>query len=555
MTLRLSMMEGEFALDCEEFERAVVRDAPDRHWEPTLRMWVLPVNEPNAIWLDANVNKKDMDVEASLEILRMFVDDDDLPTFPVEHVFKLEPMDHQFLAINKAWTKPNFALIMEMGTGKTFVVINLALARFFAGQIKHFIVVCPTAIKYVWVWEFEKFANKDSYEIHICESSAAGKRRTHAFMDEESDKLKVMVVGVEAISQGGAYADSLRFVRDVPSMMAIDESSRIKNYKSMRTNRCIDIGQFCDYRVIMTGTPISQGIEDLFAQYRFLDWQIAGFKNFFSFRHRHCMMGGFEGKAIVGYANTDELLEKLNPFTYSVLKSECMDLPPKVYEVVYATPTPAQNKAFKDLRDFMQAEDGELTIEVDTVLERLIRYQQIAGGMFPYDEEGAQQTSITPISGVNPKMKVLADILESIPKHEKVIIWARFRPEIQLINDYIADNANDGRYAVQFHGGVSETDRELAVAKFMSDDDCGFFIANQQTGGMGITLTSATYVIYYSNSFSYQDRIQSEDRCHRKGQEFKVTYFDITLDHKCDKMIMAALERKQSMAQYVINRI
>jgi SNF2 family DNA or RNA helicase len=321
----------------------------------------------------------------------------------------------------------------------------------------------------------------------------------------------------------------------------------IKNPKSIRTDNATAIGGLCDRRMILTGTSTTQGIEDLFAQFRYLDWRIIGNKSFFSFKARYCITGGYQNRSIVGYQNQDDLLTKISPYTFIVSKDEMLDLPEQVYEQVFVEPTVEQSRALKDLGDpFMMATTiDEIELVVETVLERMLRYQQIVGGHFPIGE-GAK---VMAMPGKNPKMNAVMEIIDGLRPNDKVIIWARFVAETNMIYNYLEDKHPGS--ACLYVGSTPSENRRHILEAFQTDPKVRFFVSNQTVGGAGITLTAASTTIYYSNTFSYKDREQSEGRNHRKGQDNKVTYFDIVMKHKIDRMIIDALRRKKSIDQYV----
>lgn len=471
---------------------------------------------------------------------------------PSRGVFKypdgFAPMQHQTDAMRKAWNKTEFALFMEMGCGKTFTTIALAGHRYNNYQINAVLVIVPTPIKPVWEWEVDKMSPVPAV-VHVHESG--GNAATEAFTNTTfEDKLKYLVIGVEALSQGKAHELALDFVKKHDCLTVVDESSRIKNSEAARTKKTTRCGDSAEYRMILTGTPITQGLIDLFGQFRFLGQHIIGLKSFFVFRNMYCIMGGFQGKKVLGYQREDELMDKIAPYVYQVKKEECLDLPDKVFRKIEVLPTKEQVAAMKELKDFFETEQNGDILTVSTVLDRMTRFQQILGGNFPFaNEEGGY--NVKPIQGKNPKMDAMLEDIEDLPHDAKVIIWARFRPEIdQIAKRLRAVYGEDS--VIEYHGGIPESERKASIPRFQSrDDKSRFFIANQATAGMGITLTVATFAYYYSNSFSLEQRMQSEDRNHRKGQTNKCTYVDIWCKADADLMIGRALDSKMDLAMMV----
>lgn len=455
-----------------------------------------------------------------------------------------------------------FALFHEMGTGKTYTAINLAAARFLREQINGLVVICPTPVKNVWytgdgTWyddegelqgsEIEKYCPVD-YSVWVFESGDDPQRWSR----ERRDELKVLIVGVEAMSieDGQALAAIKYFAKHNNFMCVVDESSRIKNYKAQRTINVVEAGGLADYRMILTGTPITQGMEDLYGQFSFLNANIIDCKNWFVFKNRYCVMGGFRGKQILGYQFQDILLDKCRPYVDYVLKSECLDIPEKLRpEPLTVKPTNEQKRVMKQLAQEYAAEDEGKEITVSTVLERTLRFQQVIGGTFPFEGEDGEYHAKA-ISGKNPKIDAMMEYIDDLPQTAKVIIWARFVPEIKYISEALEKAYGRDSY-VTFYGATDTEQRATNSRLFQTPGGVRFIVSNQTVGGYGQTWTAASFVIYYSNTFSYEDRYQSEDRAHRKGQNKHVTYQDIEMDVLHDRMILKAIRRKKDLAQVV----
>lgn len=465
--------------------------------------------------------------------------------------FKNPPSPIQIEAIRKAWGKESYALFHAMGAGKTFTTINIAAARFMKQQIRYMLIICPSPIKSVWGVELKKHSPVDfSYHAYVSGGDRALSRWVGS---EDRDVLNVLCVGVEALSQGKAFDHALDWVKARSAagvMIVCDESSRIKNHKATRTKKAFKLARECKYRLILTGTPITQGYEDLFAQFWFLDPDIIGMKSYVLFRNMYCIQGGFEGRDIIGYQNTNTLMRRVRDYCHVVTKEQALpDLPAKIYaSPIVVDPTPEQKRAMKQLEQEMSANMSGDELTVSTVMDRLTRYQQICGGFYPYDDEENNGFKVRPIEGGNPKMAALLDLCESVwDSGEKAIIWARFRLELETIAQRLRD-AYGAEAVVEFHGGVAESERAGNTERFETDRKCRFIVANAVVGGMGQTWVAATKTIYYSNTFSYEDRMQSEDRNHRRGQHNAVTYYDIVMSVRADTMILQALRKKGDVA-------
>lgn len=532
---------SEFLVQCPYWDNHRAKMIPDRVWDAKLKNWRAPAIKPNATYLENTYRLTEFTDEAIDKINDLLAETNEpKKSFPAWYKFKNDPLPHQMQCLNKLYGTENMAFFMWMGRGKSFTCINMVSALAMEDKVNALLIVCPSGVKPVWPDEWEKHSVLEA-DFFIMEAGQVGAR---AFIQRKSD-FKVMVVGIEALSQGKGFDVVEKFCLSHRVFMAIDESSDIKNHKSIRTKRCWHLGGLSHYRLIMTGTEVTEGIENLFAQYRFLNWQIVGHKSFFTFAARYCVYGGYDNRQIVGYNNIKELMEAVYPYTYSIGK-DVAGLPPKIYEPPYKVhATPEQQKAFNELKEqeFTEIDDKELIVE--TVLERTMRYQQIAGGFFPYDEEEGGH-GIIPIPGKNPKLEALMEIISRAPAKQQIIIWAKFVPEVNLIYETIQKKYGG---AVRYKGG-STTDERKHMIKAFQDGLIRFIVANKSMA-KGVTVTAATLVIYYSNDFSYDMRIQSEERCHRIGQENSVTYMDIIINHPVEASVLKALHEKKSLAEYV----
>lgn len=416
--------------------------------------------------------------------------------------------------------------IVVHNSGKTLSTIALANLRRSHELIDRLLIICPTSIKGVWKKEIGLYSAMP-YDLQVLEAGAKLK---------PYEGYPALVVGVEALSQGGAADIAESFVAGGRTMVVVDESSTIKNHDAGRTEKCWGIGQSAAFRLILTGTNVTQGIQDLFAQMYFVDPAIIGELSYYSFRNKYCIMGGFEQRKIVGYRDIGALFDRIRPYCDVVRKGD-MKLPPKQYQIREVKASPAQIKACKELARDMKTQLGDKMVTTQNALEALLRFQQIAGG---FDPDGDPLPS-------NPKLAELLAILREFDG--KAIIWARYLPEIAAITTAL-DKEWPGA-CLSMYGATAPSSRQAMVDAFQSDPKVRFFVTNQATGGKGLTLTAATLSVYYSNTFSLEDRLQSEDRNHRIGQENEVTYIDLKSDLKVDTLVLNALLNKKEVADYV----
>ncbi|REK56658.1 MAG: ATP-dependent helicase [Bacteroidetes bacterium] len=540
----------EFTVICPFWDNERAKSIPERKWDRASKKWRVPAVKVNANYLKQRYADTELTESANKMISKIQSETrvDSLFRFPSWYKWKTEPRPHQMQALHKSYEMNEFAYFMEMRTGKSFVTIAKSCVHAMEGKVNALIVVVDSPYKVVWEDEFNDHC-PIPYNLHILE---AGKYKAFDdfMLDTKSDGIKVLVTGVEAYSQGKAAKCAERFALTHKCAMVVDESTSIKNPESIRTKRITDIGGLCEYRMILTGTPITQGIEDLFAQFRFLNWKIIGIKSYFAFKNRYCVMGGFEGRKIVGYKNVPELMEALKPYVFLCDAKDVSDPPERIYERCYVDPTKEQKRMFDELGDPFQMatyQNGNM-LEVETVLERMIRYMQISAGLFPYDkEEGGHGVEL--IEGKNPKIEALIKTIHQARKETKIIIWTVFQPEIKLIVDSLKLEFGDDSVC-EYHGQNVET-RSAEYKRFQSDPSAKFFVTNK-SGSKSLELAVASMHIFVTNSFSYETRKQAEARTNSSKQIQKnVLYVDIVMNHKIDKTVHAALERKESVSSYV----
>ena len=549
--------DGHFGIVCPRWDNHRAQQLPDRKWNHSAKQHDVPATIRNARQIASLYKPEEITRDAKQLLDTLLLKDSQREPFPAWYPFKGNPTSAQKEALNKAFPLDAFAFAMDMGTGKTYTEISYCAAKAMMGQITQVLIVADTIAKPTWREEFELWCPID-YTLFVMEQ---GKQKAAVqWIEEKHDRLRVLVVGVESLSTGPHAKDvAWKFVSKGNTHMGIDESSSIKTPSAARTRLCWDIGGVCKTRHIMNGTPIDEGVEDFFAQYRFLDWTIIGEKNFTMFKAKYCVMGGFENRKIVGYDNLDELFERIAPYTYEVKIEDVEDMPEQLWQTVTCEPTKEQKKALDDLGDpMMTTVQGDYLLEVETVLERMTRYQQILGGFFPhdYDEETLAKLKksdpkhgVIRIEGKNPKLDALTSLLPKLPKRRKVIIWAKFAPERELIHQWFVDN-KPGEF-VHMGSGLDADEKQALKIEFQTNPDIHYFITSQKIAAKSITLHAATISVYYSNEQSYMLRKQSERRTWRKGQHHPCLYIDIVMNHKWDKKIVKALRDKRDIADFV----
>ena len=468
--------------------------------------------------------------------------------------FKTKPYEHQLKALEKSWASDTYALFMEMGTGKSKVLVDNIAILYDRGAIKGALIVAPKGVYKNWdAIEFPTHL-PDHIECTkvLWEPTATKKKQAEldTLFDDKGD-LKILIMNVEAFStsKGLDFARSFLNIFVGRALIGIDESTTIKNPTAKRTKNILKIGDLAKYRRILTGSPVTKSPLDLFSQCEFLDPYHLGHASYYSFRARYANMvkrnfGGRQVQLVVSYRRLDELADILDKFSYRVLKEDCLDLPEKVFTKRLVELTPEQDKAYKQMKQMALAmlDNGEVMTTVN-VMTQLMRLHQITCGHFKADDG-------TTTALKNNRMDALLQLLEETDG--KVIIWANYREDIKNIVAALKKAYGDAS-TVEYHGGVDSTLRQEHIAQFQQKNGpTRYFVGNAQTGGYGITLTAANTVIYYSNSYDLEKRLQSEDRAHRIGQTGSVTYVDLITENTVDDKIVKSLRNKINIANEIM---
>jgi len=468
-----------------------------------------------------------------------------------KYIFFSAPYDHQREAFEASADAQSFALLLDMGTGKTKVTLDTVGYLFEKAAVEFVLVVAPKGVIANWVPEIEAhLPPRIEREIVLWNPSLSKQRRDELNeLHTKSPKLKFLLMNVEAFSTKKGTDVAELFVNRFKTFMVVDESTTIKNRRAKRTKALCAVGRGAVYRRILTGSPVTRSPLDLFSQMAFLDPKILGFSSYYAFQGRYSIvsrrtMGAHSFNQVVGFRRLDELTEKLSEHSYRVKKEDCLDLPDKVYTKREIALTPEQKRAYDQMKKLALArlDSGELST-TKNVLTQIMRLQQICCGNLT-DDEGEIHTL------PSNRIKELSDLCEEV--QGKAIIWATWTMDIRSIADALRD-----RYGVQavatLHGETPDSDRQQIVENFQDQQsELRFLVGHPKTGGYGLTLTAASTVIYYSNSYDLELRVQSEDRAHRIGQTNKVTYVDLIVPGTIDEKIVKSLRAKINVADQIL---
>ena len=468
----------------------------------------------------------------------------------MKYKFKLKPYAHQLTALEKSWNRDTFAYFMEMGTGKTKVLIDNLSMLYDKGKVDGALIVAPKGVIGTWYNQELPAHLPDHIEnVTVLWQSNINKKQQKKLdrLFETGQDLHILIMNVEAFSTPKGLNFAKQFLISHKSLMAIDESTTIKNPKAKRTKNILSLSGLTNYRRVMTGSPVTKNPLDLYTQCQFLDIHHLGHDSYYSFRNRYALMksANISGRSInlvVGYQNLGELSDKLKPFSYRVLKEDCLDLPDKTYIKREIQLTDEQKKLYKQMRQEALATLNGKTVTTMTALTQLMRLHQITCGHFSADDGTIQEVK-------NNRLAELLDVLDEV--EGKSIIWAHYQHDVKNIFKLIEEKYGPGS-VVHYYGKTLPEQRDYAIKNFKDNDKVRFFVGTPQTGGYGITLVQANTVIYYSNGYDLEKRMQSEDRAHRIGQKKKVTYVDIIAEDTVDNKIVKSLRKKIDIASKVM---
>jgi SNF2 family DNA or RNA helicase len=469
----------------------------------------------------------------------------------MHYKFKTKPFAHQLKALEMSWDKKVFAYFMEMGTGKSKVLIDNMSILYDKGLINGALIIAPKGVYKNW-FDSEiptHMANHIEKTMVLWESNGGkSKEKELDTLFKSSYDFHILIMNVEALStkKGKQFAE--RFLNCHKTLMAIDESTTIKNPGAIRTKTIIGLGKYVLYKRILTGSPVTKSPLDLYTQCWFLDPWLLDQQSYYSFRTRYALtrkinVSGRQVEIVVGYRNLGELSEKLKPFSHRVLKDDCLDLPPKTYMKRTIQLSEEQQKVYKQMKEIALATlNGKLTT-THNVITQLMRLHQITCGHFKSDD-GTTQTL------KSNRLDELMDVLSEM--EGKAVIWAYYRYDIEVIVEAIKKEYGD-KSVVTYYGDTSTDDRQKAI-KLIQDPESSvrFIVGTPQTGGYGITLTGASTMIYYSNGYDLEKRQQSEARIDRIGQTKNMTYIDIIAEGTVDEKIVKALRTKVNIATEVM---
>ena len=468
----------------------------------------------------------------------------------MNYKFKTPPYKHQLTALEKSWNRETYAYFMEMGTGKSKVLVDNIAMLYDKGKIDGALIICPKGVMGTWhKQEIPTHLPTHIENVAVSWQSNINKSQSRLLgnLFKTGEELHILVMNVEALSTQKGTDFAKKFMLSHKTLMAIDESTTIKNPKAKRTKNIIEMSKRAIYRRILTGSPVTKNPLDLYSQCEFLNEELLDFTSYYAFRNRYAEMktlhlAGRSIQVVSYFKNLDELSEQLKTFSYRVLKEDCLDLPPKIYMKREIELSAEQKKVYKQMKEEALASLNGKQITTMTVLTQLMRLQQITCGHFVADDGTTQEIK-------SNRLNELMDILDEV--EGKAIIWAHWQKDVKIIKEALIKEYGP-RSVVDYYGLTPQDKRQKNKDAFQKNSKVRFFVGTPQTGGYGLTLTAANTVIYYSNGYDLEKRIQSEDRAHRIGQKKSVTYIDIMAEDTVDHKITKSLRKKINIASEVM---
>jgi len=469
----------------------------------------------------------------------------------MNYKFKTKPYAHQLDALEASWDKENFAYFMEMGTGKSKVLLDNAAVLYDKGLINGLLLIAPKGVYKNWYDSEIPTHLPDHIEkkVVLWKTSDKSKKQQKILntMFETGTDFHILIMNVESFSKGDGIKFAQKFLMCHKAMIAIDESTTIKTPTSNRTKSILSLRELAKYRRILTGSPVTKSPLDLFSQCQFLDPWLLNHQSYYTFKARYAVtkkieVQGRRVEIVVGYRNLAELSEKIKPFSKRILKEDCLDLPAKSFIKHTVELTKEQKKVYEQMKkEAIAFLDGKMQ-STATVMTQLMRLHQITCGHFTADDGTIKDLPCS-------RLTELMSILENV--EGKAIIWSHYTHDVKRIINKIKEVYGDDS-VVDYYGATDSDQRSVNIKRFQTDDNCRFFVGTTHTGGYGITLTAGSTMIYFSNGYDLEKRQQSEARIDRIGQTKKMTYIDIMSQDTIDEHIVKALRNKVNIANKIM---
>lgn len=453
------------------------------------------------------------------------------------------PFEHQTIMASVAAEVDGCAFLCQMGTAKTRPAVVAMESKVERGYVDVHVVVCPKGVIPTWQRQISEWGKPGVLHPVMLTGSLQSRRERIA---DERGRGTVLIVNYEALATLEGALTLL--ARRAKVGLILDEAHRVKNPNALVTRAAMKLAQNAEWRLTLTGTPILQGIQDIWSQWYVIDLGVTFGANFVQYRREFLLEDFYTRRLLPAPHALEEVGLRLRRRGLRYTKAECLDLPPKVYETITVEMTAAQEKAYDEMEEELitqlEEEDAKGTAVASTQMTKGIRLSQITSGYLP-DADTKAKMRFTP----NPKLDALEELVRDNIDDQKIIVWACWVEDIRAITERLKNLK-----PVVIQGGQSVAERAEAENAFQRGD-VRLLVANPATGGVGLDLFAASLVIYYSQRYSLEHREQSEDRSHRAGSEIheRVTYIDLIVPNTIDEVVQAALLAKKSVAEAVVD--
>lgn len=470
----------------------------------------------------------------------------------IEH--KYVPRENQKIAIDEAteglMQKGFHGMFLEMSLGKTKCSLNVAEILKSFGALCQVMIVCPKAIQSVWVEQIPEHTFLEQEPV-IWENPKTKKKKAEIASLYERD-FPILIVRLEMFQRDNKVLnEALQRFFEKPTLVILDESSKIKNVSTQRTPRLIEMTREAAYKLILTGTPWSESPLDIFSQMEFLhsgfwykysgDWKKSTLKkHWYIFRNRYAVMQEIrtgEGRSfqtIVGTRRTEEIARKIQGHVTQQKKEDWLDLPEKIRQTLHVEMGKEQEKAYNQMRDMLILEHGDEVLTAQNAATLLTRLRQIAGGFYP----GSGEPISKHIAGIDT-------LLEDVDGYSgKVVIAASYVAEIKGIVKALSKEYGEDKVAT-YYGGTENREEEIARFK----DSAKFLVLNPQSGAYGLNLQFAGLMYLYSRPWSIEQNLQLEDRLHRPGMVGSATFKDIVHVGTVQTRVIQAILKKKNVIE------
>lgn len=516
----------------------IIKACPEhRKWNPTktykrtgetvFGYWEVEPTMDNLRYLIQNNNIMGFDINT----VKMFQEKLDFHEIPLETLpsgidvdWNCKPYAHQKVGFDLCYRNPRLGLFWEQGVGKTLPTMKIIEHRLKNNQCKNVLVCSPKTVRYSWISQLTQF----SPDIKIHNLQGLAKKRKIVLDNNEG----LFLINYDLLRWMKKDLADKKF-----DMVVYDESHYVKTHNSLRTKAAYYISCDSKYVVLLTGTPIGNGAEDLFAQFKIIDESIFGTDfNSFKYRYFHCIENDIW---ILSQENAKKIKKKMMMRSQRLAKKDVLDLPPKIYQNYDVEMSPIQKKIYDGMKNHLFAYIDGIKVMTRTAMAQMMKLNQIANGFY-MDTENNRIIDIN-----DDKVNELEEIVNANPDM-KITVWTIFRYDIVKIKRRFPD-------AVVIAGGVSDTDRKIAIERLQTDPTCKMIICNFTAAAEGNTFTASELVVFYSRDFKTLLKLQSYDRNHRIGLKNKVLYIELAVRKTIEDRIKWKFEKRRDFANDMLD--